>query len=107
MSSVVVLSPEQIEEVVRRAVRAELQQATPEVLSTEQAARLVGVERDTICGWIKQGLPTAGRAGRQHRIRRADLEAWMARPRGQRGEQGADVDLEVLAGKLARRASRG
>lgn len=107
MSAVIVLSPEQIEEVVRRAVRAELRQAVPEVLSTEQAAQLVGVERDTICGWTKQGLPTVGRAGRQHWIRRADLEAWMARPRGQSGDQGADLDLEVLAGKLARRSSRG
>lgn len=103
MSAVIVLSPEQLDTLVRRAVREELHNAGPETLTTAEAAALFKVKPETICEWIKQGLPTAGKAGRQHRIRRADLEQWARRPRG---EQETAVDIEALAGKLARRSSR-
>ncbi len=47
---------------------------SPEYLSTQQAADLVGVRVGTILRWLRAGLLSASRLpGGQYRIARADL----------------------------------
>jgi len=50
-------------------------------LTTGEAAELVGVHRDTITRWVREGRLTAhrwGGAGAWQRISRADLERLMS-----------------------------
>jgi excisionase family DNA binding protein len=79
---VAVLTPEELEELVCRAVRRVLEErpvndsATEDMLSTEQAAAALGVKPKTVAGWIRSGrLPASRPGGRQWRIARADLTA--------------------------------
>lgn len=51
---------------------------SPEWLTDEQAACLVGVQPRTITGWRKtRGLPFIRIGSRVARIRKADLDAWL------------------------------
>ena len=77
--TVVVLTPEQLQDLVERAITRALARAPGEpvgdVLTTEQAAELAGVTPKTVRTWIAEGLP-ARRHRRRLVIRRADLDAW-------------------------------
>ena len=77
--TVVVLTPEQLEELVERAIARALERGTArsvgEWLSTEEAAELAGVQPKTIRTWVAEGLP-ATRRGRRLVIARSALESW-------------------------------
>lgn len=50
----------------------------PLLLTTEQAARLLGVPASTLAYWARLGRgPRAVRIGRFRRYRRIDIEAWV------------------------------
>src|SRR5262249_59048618 len=67
-----------------------------EYLSVAEAARLVGVHTATIRGWIKSGELPGHHAGRHHRVRRGELERFLARRK-----EGGAVGLEARAAELA------
>lgn len=76
---ITLLTPEELEDLLVRAVQRALSQATiPAVLSTEQAAEVAGVNPKTIREWICAGKLTAGRRGRLRTIRREDLDRYLA-----------------------------
>ena len=73
-----------IEDVVRKVLREELG-ASPgangdEYLSVATAARVAEVAPATIRGWIAEGRLHRYAAGREIRVRRAELEALLAAP---------------------------
>lgn len=51
----------------------------PPLLSIREAAELLRVDQQVIRGAIRRGELTSIRAGRQHRIRRQDLAAYLRR----------------------------
>lgn len=82
---VIVVSPEELARIVREAVRAELEARSTaanepacEWIGDDDAARILGVKRDTLRKI--RGLPVH-RVGRRRRYRRAELDAWIARGR--------------------------
>jgi excisionase family DNA binding protein len=101
-----------IRDVVKEVVRDELRVALRESLATfavndnqseyltiAQAAEQVGVHEGTVRKWIRNGELKGHRAGRHHRIRRAELEAFMT---GGLDHDG-DLDLKARAAALALR----
>jgi excisionase family DNA binding protein len=70
-----------LREMIRAVVREELQRMAPDYLTTAQAARVASLTQDTIREWIQSGRLRSVRAGRAHRIKRADLDAALALPR--------------------------
>ncbi|MDQ3364345.1 MAG: helix-turn-helix domain-containing protein [Myxococcota bacterium] len=70
----------ELRDLVREIVRDEVKRALSavvqrdEYLSTINAAALAGVHPDTVRRWIREGRLAEHRAGRELRIRRADLE---------------------------------
>jgi len=82
---------EQIRALVVEVVRSELPRilderaATPERLSTSEAARSANVHPKTVRRWIAEGKLPSERAGREIRVRRTDLEALLRRPRSSSG----------------------
>lgn len=80
--AIIVTTPEQLREIVREEVKAAIAEAgrgnESEVLDTEGAARLLGVNPQTVPRLVKmKGLPSLRRIGTHYRFRRADLLAWM------------------------------
>lgn len=70
-------------ELVRAEVQRVLASITPdEYLTTAEAARVASVAPKTIRRWIRTGKLVAHSAGRELRIRRADLERAMRPTRG-------------------------
>ena len=67
---------EEIRAIVRAEIRAALAEAapSPDVLTTAQAARIAGVDPETIREWHRAGRLRASRSGRTLRIGRTDLE---------------------------------
>lgn len=80
MNDVVVLTPEQLRELVREAVRDELASAKPSTsayLTASDVAKILGCHPKTVCIWTRtRGLP-AIRRGRDLRFKRDDVTAWM------------------------------
>lgn len=80
--SVIVMDPDDLESMIRSAVRAELEEwdgdtETQAWLSPQQTAEIAGVSTRTIRSWISRGVLPATKHGRIVRIRRADLDAYM------------------------------
>jgi excisionase family DNA binding protein len=80
MSTVVVMTDDQLEELIARVVRETLSRSSPassvgEFLTTDQAAALAGVQPRTVRTWIRSGLP-AKRRGRRLLISRKALDSW-------------------------------
>lgn len=82
---------ETIREAVREALRSELPElvravreavgaraAGGEYLTTAEAATVAKVDQDTVGEWIRAGKLPRHRAGRELRVRRDELEAFMA-----------------------------
>jgi excisionase family DNA binding protein len=70
-----------------------------EYLTTDGAAALAGVAAGTIRRWIREGRIDEHRAGRMVRVRRADMEALLARGR----RRPADAIGSQTPEQLARR----
>jgi excisionase family DNA binding protein len=52
-----------------------------ERIDTREAARVAGRSVETICDWIKKGLPAVRAAGGgQYMIKRRDLDVWRSVP---------------------------
>ncbi len=87
---VVTFTPEQLEDLVRKAVRAELggkapaNDGTASWLNTSQAAKLTGLSIRTLQNYVNDQKIPHYRDGREPiRFRRHELEAWVAaRKRG-------------------------
>lgn len=69
-----------------------------ELLSTGEAAQYARVSPRSIRRWLDQGKLRALHAGRELRIRRADLDQLM---RGGRRRKAAELSPEALARELA------
>jgi len=73
------------------------------VLSTQEAAALVGMSRPYIVARIEAGdIPLHQRVGNQRRVLKSDVLAWHQREHMQRrraiAQLGADLDDEIFAG---------
>lgn len=70
-----------VREEVRTAMREALAQVKPagEFLSIIEAAKLACVHPETVRQWVRDGLVPRHRAGREYRIRRDELEAYLSR----------------------------
>lgn len=84
MTSVVVLSEEELEALLERAVRkaapaaSSVDSAPPEVLTRKQAADLLQVDPHAIPDLVNdEGLPYA-KLGREWRFLRSEVLAWMS-----------------------------
>ena len=72
------------------------------VLTTQEAADLVGVSRPYIVARIEAGdIPLHQQVGNQRRVLKSDVEAWHRREQARRrralGKLGADLDEEIFA----------
>jgi excisionase family DNA binding protein len=77
--TIVVLTPDELEVLLERAVRKALQlQGAGEALSTGEAGRLARRSPKTIRRWVASNQLVATRRDRQLLIRRSDLEAYLA-----------------------------
>ena len=87
----------------RKATTTKSEPAADVVLSTQDAADLVGVSRPYIVARIEAGdIPLHQRVGNQRRVLRSAVLAWhrqeQARRRKALGQLGADLDDEIFAG---------
>jgi excisionase family DNA binding protein len=87
----------------RKASVARSQPAADPVLSTQEAADLVGVSRPYIVARIEAGdIPLHQQVGNQRRVLRSAVLAWhrqeQTRRRKALGQLGADLDGEIFAG---------
>lgn len=79
---IVTLTIEELRELVRDAVRAELAAEPPEpaaMLSLTEAAAIARLHRRTLRKHAERGSLRASQIGRAWRVRRADLEEFLAR----------------------------
>jgi excisionase family DNA binding protein len=91
---------------LRTAPRADEARPAPSgdpVLSTQEAADLVGVSRPYIVARIEAGdIPLHQQVGNQRRVLKSDVLAWKRREQLRRrralGQLGADLDSEIFAG---------
>ncbi len=79
------------------------QASTDAVLSTQEAADLVGVSRPYIVARIEAGdIPLHQQVGNQRRVLKSAVQAWHRREQTRRrralGQLGADLDGEIFAG---------
>ena len=94
-----------IAEEVRKIMREEMAR-TPgndAYLSVAGAATLAAVVPDTIREWIQKGDLGRYHAGRELRVRRSDLEAFLTSGRGDHDESTPEQEAQRF---LARRAAR-
>jgi len=87
----------------RKAPVARSEPAVDPVLSTQEAADLVGVSRPYIVARIEAGdIPLHQQVGNQRRVLRSAVLAWhrqeQTRRRKALGQLGADLDGEIFAG---------
>ena len=87
----------------RRPTAAPAESADDAVLTTQEAADLVGVSRPYIVARIEAGdIPLHQQVGNQRRVRRSAVLAWhhqeQVRRRKALGQLGADLDSEIFAG---------
>ena len=87
----------------RKTTTAKSEPATDPVLSTQEAADLVGVSRPYIVARIEAGdIPLHQRVGNQRRVLKSAVLAWHRKEQTRRrkalGQLGADLDSEIFAG---------
>lgn len=87
----------------RKAGAAKSESARDAVLSTQEAAELVGVSRPYIVARIDAGeIPLHQQVGNQRRVLKSAVLAWhrqeQTRRRKALGQLGADLDSEIFAG---------
>ena len=104
MSAVLVMTPEQVRDLVRAAVREELaahQGPERDVLTTEHVAEMLDVHVRTVTKLVaRDGLP-AHRLGREYRFNRSEVLAWLeeraARPGAQASRHAETLRRLVVA----------
>lgn len=79
-AAVIVVTPDELRELVRDAVRAELdareaQESGGEYLDAAATAKLLKVNRRTVTKLVSNGTLPAARLGRLYRFRRSDVLA--------------------------------
>jgi excisionase family DNA binding protein len=98
-----------VTEAVRDAIRLELGGSTPAAgalfLSVRDAAALVGVSRATIRGWTREGLRGYGTGG-QLRVRRDELEDFMASAKPSRATKTPEEQAEEMVREFRLRNAR-
>jgi len=87
----------------RKAATNKSEPATDPVLSTQEAADLVGISRPYIVARIEAGdILLHQQVGKQRRVLQSDVLAWhrqeQIRGRKALGQLGADLDSEIFAG---------
>jgi excisionase family DNA binding protein len=87
----------------RKSATAKAEAASDAVLSTQEAADLVGVSRPYIVARIEAGdISLHQQVGNQRRVLQSDVLAWhrqeQTRNRKALGQLGADLDNEIFAG---------
>lgn len=87
----------------RKTTTAKSEPATDSVLSTQEAADLIGVSRPYIVARIEAGdIPLHQQVGNQRRVLHSAVLAWnrqeQTRRRKALGQLGADLDSEIFAG---------
>lgn len=87
----------------RKTSAARSEPAMDPVLSTQEAADLVGVSRPYIVARIDAGdIPLHQQVGNQRRVLESDVLDWHRREQARRrkalGQLGADLDSEIFAG---------
>lgn len=79
---VVMMTPDELEQLVRKAVRAELApvpppDGEPEYLSAKVAAKILGCATRNVHYLVKTGGLPHYKTGRTLRFRRVEIEAWV------------------------------
>lgn len=87
----------------RKASATKAEPATDPVLSTQEAAELVGVSRPYIVARIDAGdIPLHQQVGNQRRVLQSAVLAWHRQEQSRRrkalGQLGTDLDGEIFAG---------
>ena len=87
----------------RKSKAAKPEPASDPVLTTQEAADLVGVSRPYVVARIQAGdIPLHQQVGNQRRVLRSAVLTWhrheQARRRKALGQLGADLDKEIFAG---------
>jgi excisionase family DNA binding protein len=87
----------------RKTTTTKSEPATDPVLSTQEAADLVGVSRPYIVARIEAGdVPLHQQVGNQRRVLKSAVLAWHRKEQTRRrkalGQLGADLDSEIFAG---------
>ena len=104
MSSVLVLTAEEVRDLVRTAVREELaSQQHPErdVLTAEHVADMLAVHVKTVAKLVVcDGLP-ARRLGREYRFNRDEVLAWLAERAVQPGARGSKHAANLQRAQVA------
>ena len=76
---IAIISAAELAALIRQVVRAELDRREGgTTLSTEEAAAVAGCDPKTVRRWITSDQLPARRRGRRHRIRRDELEKFLA-----------------------------
>ena len=88
----------------RKTRSPEADTAADAVLSTQEAADLVGVSRPYIVARIEAGdIPLHQQVGNQRRVLKSAVQAWHRREQARRrkalGQLGADLDSEIFTGR--------
>ena len=75
-------------------------------LTLEEAGQIVGVDYETVRGWVKSGeLPQHGKGSRIVRVRRDELEAFLRRGGAERTTSEVDLDekaRQIVAGHIGK-----
>lgn len=92
-----------ISDSTRKTTTAKSEPATDLVLSTQEAADLVGVSRPYIVARIEASdIPLHQQVGNQRRVLKSAVLAWHRKEQTRRrkalGQLGADLDSEIFAG---------
>lgn len=97
---------EVIREVVREVFRQELPllikdaaagRGSMQYLAAGEAAKVADVAADTIRTWVRKGMLKGYYAGRVLRVRRDELEAFLARKGGQAAVSDAAIDMRAAS----------
>ena len=88
---------------VAASAKPESMADTDPVISTQQAADLVGVSRPYLVARIEAGdIPLHQQVGKQRRVLKSAVLAWHRREQARRrralGQLGADIDSEIFPG---------
>lgn len=86
--AVVVLTPEQVEELVQRTLdRAASMKEQREVLDSDGVAEMLGMNKRTVLAYVEsEGLPGHHLGGTIYRFRRSEVLAWLTARKAKQGK---------------------